>query len=680
MNYPSWNKILTEHFFNEGQAGKRVFLYCTEELIDELGSPDGNNLDDFVGAIKEGPDWAVQQGVCRRAYDTWAGWRDRGMDYPPYIAYLCFFVVAAGYEGEFDVRSYYPRLRELLGETPSTGGYQYFDRMLELWDDLEQWSAEDTAGELGVFRVFVQGRKIHIGVPLSQTFLTQQELAGLPSVFLEAGLDPEATPSDQELLSTVFMYGQALLRPPTLKLLDPGHLLNSDLQAALADTLRDELLVWDGQIQIVQEGQSVARRHVSIVICCENIDLVANRVRIVLRCRSVEGIPDDGLRLNCSTNSQLTVYCEPSVSPWSTALIDSTGAAANAAAFDWCQHYAFADDARTWHGRMAGRQVHILVSGESQGVQGFVGVNKLPAEQPFFLLIHEAICDEVAEWGAANCEGFSQLQISSGLPVVWRLFTAKSVLRDAKSPAKQSILAPPLSTRVTFTGGIRVARGNKYFSFSPPAILIEGVPEEGDVSIDDVHICEFSRGAVVTIPESALQEGSHVVSVQFDGQMVRRRLYLVTEFLWRGRLPRAMFDEFGNPRDDADVKSPAAAGAIVQNFDATEFSFNTLLGVSEHRRVFFVGKEPGQIVKWPSDRLPDSWSPVWAIPMERRGFAVFCGDNINGARPKQVKRKDSRGHRKWKEILWFKRRCIAPPKHPAVRALWETYQRAAKKL
>ena len=120
------------------------------------------------------------------------------MRYPPYLAYLALFVLAGGHEGTFDPRSYYPRLWELLDE-PGTGTPPSFDRMLELWDDLERWSVHDCQGDLGIFEARIVGGKIHIGLPLAQTVLTESERSALPSVFAAAGLEAGSLPSDREL-------------------------------------------------------------------------------------------------------------------------------------------------------------------------------------------------------------------------------------------------------------------------------------------------------------------------------------------------------------------------------------------------------------------------------------------------------------------------------------------------
>ena len=131
-NYLDWNDRLAAHFFNAEMAGRSVYLYANNELIAEIGG----SVKDFVSTVKQGPPWVGPGELCQRALQALRGWRDRSLPFPPYIGYLCLFVLAAGEEGDFAPHAYYPRLRRIL-DYPDSGMLPSFNRMLELWDDLE---------------------------------------------------------------------------------------------------------------------------------------------------------------------------------------------------------------------------------------------------------------------------------------------------------------------------------------------------------------------------------------------------------------------------------------------------------------------------------------------------------------------------------------------------------------
>src|SRR5262249_7977688 len=158
--------------------------------------------------------------LCQRALQALDGWRNRGLEYPPYLAYLTLFVLAVGRPGDHASHSYYPRLRELLDE-PGDGAPPSFNRMLDLWDDLEKWTIQDKGGALGLFEGRILGGWIHVGLPLAQTILTDKEQRNLPDVFFAAGLDPAATPTSEALVQALMNSGSGRLRARTLRALQP---------------------------------------------------------------------------------------------------------------------------------------------------------------------------------------------------------------------------------------------------------------------------------------------------------------------------------------------------------------------------------------------------------------------------------------------------------------------------
>ena len=114
--YLVWNNALAARFFNSEMAETPVYLLVTEDVVREVGRPFGRDYEDYLASVRAGPPGLAQWGHCQRALHVAEGWRERGLQFPPYIGYLCLFVLAGGLEGDFDPRSYYPRVWELLGE------------------------------------------------------------------------------------------------------------------------------------------------------------------------------------------------------------------------------------------------------------------------------------------------------------------------------------------------------------------------------------------------------------------------------------------------------------------------------------------------------------------------------------------------------------------------------------
>lgn len=96
MDYLGWNDQITAYFFKPEMNGRRVYLYVTNELIRKIGKAENVGLRDFITTIKSGPDWVSGGGICSRAEQCLVGRRHRRLAFPPYIAYLAFFALAAG--------------------------------------------------------------------------------------------------------------------------------------------------------------------------------------------------------------------------------------------------------------------------------------------------------------------------------------------------------------------------------------------------------------------------------------------------------------------------------------------------------------------------------------------------------------------------------------------------------
>src|SRR5262245_44039961 len=214
MTYLQWNDRIASSFFTPASEGRRVYLFVTRDLIARLGSSEDIDLPEFIAALRKGPDWAPGHDICGNAEAAFWDWRRRKLAVPPYIGYLGFFALAAGIEGDFAHHAYYPRLRTLLGEPPAAGTYHGFSKMRALWDDLEVWTQQDRQGRLGVFQADLNSRFVHVGLPISQTILSETERQSLPAMFAAGGLDPQERPPDA-VLQRLLVENADALRPRT---------------------------------------------------------------------------------------------------------------------------------------------------------------------------------------------------------------------------------------------------------------------------------------------------------------------------------------------------------------------------------------------------------------------------------------------------------------------------------
>lgn len=674
MDYLKWNNSIAAHFFKNEMAGRSVHLYVTEELITDIGQNYCADFSDFIEAIKTGLPGAKRKGLCVKALETQENWL-RELDYPPYIGYLALFVLAAGIEGDFATHSYYPRLRTLLGEEPTTGQYPSFDRMSKLWEDLEKWSNEDKSGELGIFNSNSVGKRNHIGLPIAQTLLTEKERRALPAIFAAADLDPISYPAEGEIARLLVKHGRKQLRKRTLDLLKETR-DSEELRQALLEWIIDELRDWDG----TAEDSGKTQIYGILRLCCK-LDSIAKRATLSLRCSTKHEFPEEDLLLFLEDNSPAFSCYEDSGGLSSPLICESDGKPLVGCEFDWLQGVKMRSADSKWCFKLPASPIRVFVNGDTQGLPGIVEVRQLPTQQPFYLAAHEHCLELLTIWGELSCQGFEKLQIIDGLPSRWHFFKAQAACSDEDIKKEYPILAFPTNIRLELTGGIRVERGNKFFKFAPPKLILQGGSESIKVYCNNRLLDSRNSAGNYELPADTPAETKLLIEACCGEDIIRRcSLLFVENYSLPSQSNAQQFDRFGKLHT-SDNESASVAGALVRGVDFPDFNFNTFLPIQGKQRIFYVGKEPGQIAICPAESLPTDWEPVWAISKGRhRGQAMFCGTNLAESQPLMSKCKDRKKMREWKEILWYDRKIIYPPDRSNLKALWKLFQKEAERV
>lgn len=673
--YLAWNDALTGRFFHPGASGQQVYLYVTEDVIVEVGdSLGGGAIDEFIAAVRAGPPGVTRAGHCQRALQVALGWRERGFGYPPYVAYLALFVLAGGHEGEFAPHAYYPRLWELLGEH-GTGSPPSFERMVELWDDLERWSTRDRGGELGVFEASIVGGWVHVGLPLAQTVLTEGERAALPKIFAEAQLEPGIPPSNRELYRALVQYGRSILRPRTVRALERG---SDAFKEALLDLVADDFVAWNGDVQVLENREGPREVHAPLRLCLA-VDRIAGTAHATVRCHSKREMPGEGLDLDGFGER---FRCIESVPQWSSPLARAlTGDEFEPSPSAWSSGMVVADTARGWQLRLRPARVRIFVEGTAAGLPGLVEAVGLPLHAAFYLAFRVADWPALCAWAEEDCEGWHELPITAGLPSGWALAAVEEARTDRGPRQLDASAAFPDRVSIRLVGGIRSSTaGNSFFPFALPRVAVDGAGR------DDTVYCAGRRlqsgpdsPGSYNIPDGLPLETRIVVEVRRDEEPVRRlSLYLASTFSWRFQTPLVVLDRFGMPITGGPTQG-GIAGAVAppaaQPLRPDVFRTPDLR--PEADMVFFVGKHPGAIARWPVDPMP-SWEPVWAIPFGRRGRAIYCGSCLSASKPSRKPQGSRRQRALWRRVLWQWRKRITPPSDPYLKVLWRQYREVAR--
>lgn len=668
--YLSWNDALAGHFFSPAVAHEPVYLFVTGEVLDEVGGGLGG-AQGFLDAVRTGPPGATRQGHCQRALQIAAGWRARGFPFPPYIAYLSLFVLAGGHEGDFDPRSYYPRLWDLLGED-CEGTPPSFSRMWELWYDLEQWSIGDRRGELGLFQVPPAGHRVHIGFPLAQTMLTEEERHALPRIFADAGLEPGTSPSGRELRRALSTQGRYALRRRTLSALQAS----TSYTEGLLDAVSDYFLEWDGGIP-EEPGRPEGRARITAGLRLSlRIDRVARRADVALRCRTKRDFPETPLELDGAAQGPVT--CNEFTPGWS-GLITSLGSGAPFVPPHraWVEGLALRDTDVGWGLRLHPAKMRVFANGSSEQLPDLIEILEFPRGKPFYLAFHATVRAALIQWIESDCSGWQPLSLD-GIPPDWT-FGCVDIARSDRGPrAVDSRLGFPDRRTIRLAGGIAGDVRGDFLAFAPPRVFVDGALSD-DVVVCSGHRLAGDAASGWTLPAGLPLDTQLELEVKCGAEVVRRRrLQLVSGFSWRVNEPLAVCDAYG--RVSADTERGIAGAVILPRPCEVRVPIDLLRtpGFSTRSpRVYFIGRRAGEISTWPEEPIPD-WPAVWAVPYGRRGCALFCGDSMEGADPLPGSEADRERIRLWQEVLWWRRKRITPPPEKVLKPLWQRYTEAAR--
>lgn len=684
MDYLKWNNLITEHFFNESNSGREVLLYVNEELIKELGAPFGVEVNDFIESVKNGPDWVTRSGFCQKALQVFEGWREKKLEYPPYISYLAFFVLAAGTESDFATHAYYPRVWQLLGEPEDSGTPPSFDKMIELWDDLEKWSREDKHEELGRFVARIRGRLWKVGLPLSQTLITEDERKHLTNLFDRAGLDPTDAPSPDVMPGILKSFGQDVLKKRTLRLLDIRKKDDIILADALIELILGELEEWDETTleEPDVKGQPSLRIQKTGLRICLNIDPVSQNVSSYLRFKTSKIFPEEGLNFLQSGDSHIW-SCTEAHHGWSKVLQDyqtTPPRTLDTSKINWKKGLQLTDRENNWRAYIRGAATRLFFQGQYEELPDWVETHRLERWAQFLIACVGDDIEKVKLWGTDSCENFEQKNVS-GLPKNWILFSGRSA---TKSCPGIDILSVSTSTRLLLRGGIKTGRGrgNRFLKFALPKIVLENSSGDELVTMNRIRLKQTDKKIPVwQLPENAPIREPLRIEVELKDQCLSRVLMLEEP-----NLPRT-FDKVPCRNRNGQIckRDPSvsyACGATVVSIgEEIKIPYPQGLPTYLSSRIEFIGEIPGEIVNWPREPLSSKWHPVWAIVNKgRKKWEVyFCGspEHLNLDHCPGEPLRERRNLKRWRMALWNRRKITKQPELGRLKIIWEKYMRVA---
>jgi len=686
--YVEWNRVLGEYFFNENMAGREVLLYANFDLIEKLGSELGGK-EGFIDALKTGPKGFRDNDICIIAYKILQTWRfDRSADYPPYIAYLVLFVLAAYVDGDFDPNAYYPKLRFLLNINDDSYSFPYRHKMYELWDDLEKWSKEDREEELGSFTARIRGQRIHVGLPLSQTILSQEERDNLVKIFVLANLEPGITLPDSEIQKVLTSYGGEYLNRRTSRLLNGRE--DKELAHALIEFVKEELIVWNGSapIEDIEQLDKVFIR-CAVKICLQIVPL-SKQVKGSLRLKSNYDFPIEGLNL-ISENTVVTtstLNCKRSTQFWTTPLKNDDQKIFDAFGFDWNKTVSLVDSDIYWRGITKSDGIKLFIRGKQEQLPDtwVESSNTLERNSEFAVACLPSFSSPVQNWIEKACQKIASPIL---LPNGWSFYQAK----NATSSFEMSpYLTLSTQTVLRMRNGIRLGRQNTFLNYYLPKVVIEN--GEGDVQVE---LLSNDKKIAELIKENN-NSWTFPMNLPVDKQLRLRVISGSEEIEFKGRKIVTLHDGSAiNPNKSPNPPSRATNGNFIK-LPTSDFGISgaKVMGLTpnvtdsynlhlfpSNERIVFLGQRPGEIADYEQD-LFLSWKPIWAlVKIDRKKWRViFCANSLKFRPVSALKSASLILIKEWKRFIWVNRKVndLSQLQLMGEKKLWEEYKNAARKL
>ena len=689
MKYLEWNNAIASHFFNEAKAGQRVWLSIEEDLIKEIAQKNNTTFEDFIEAVKKGPDEIKndlkQNNVCKKAFKIYEKWKEdkSQFEYPPYIVYLALFVLAVNHKNnsegeEFSEKSYYKPLNDLLGNGSNISTPQ-FKQTVELWEDIEKWSLEDKKSELGEFHFDIYGQRIYVGIPLYQVVLSKRDQKKLPDFFWKMGWDSSSNPTDEELLQAI-KENKNIFSRKTSKRIENN---NSEVLRRLVDRVLAELEEYDENQTNATDQISEEKR--GFIDLCLNIDKTAEKVSISFRCRRIAGLPDETFTLKSKNKEWRVPSSSLSISDPIRNFFPSN---LEKSFFAHSGKYRF---------HYKGEKYKIFTEDARLGVPRWISGQRYTPHKTFYLAVRSSLSNKVQKWGESECNRCKALPFRGDLPKDWHLFEVEGVNGD--SLIKKDI--PSLTTiderpRVLFKEGIRLSRGNKFFDFAPPKISIIGV--KGQIQ-DPFYKVNDQMNKLIPIDgehdlfqipkDVPFGEDIKIIINKSEEigklKLVKSQLKTFSDYR-EGLLQINCFGNF-NFKEQNGQKEPCLQGTYGPYLKRAN-NYNKLpspLSTSK-KDACFIGNINGEIMRWQKDPWPKSWIPSWVLQFKTKKEAeVHCytkedQDHTTPLQPTEIKDFLERKHY-WKTIIENKKNKFELVcEHEQCKKEWEQFEKKHRLL
>jgi hypothetical protein len=595
-DYDKWNEAICERYFPVSGKGRPTYLALDEEELSELAPVVGVSRDEalesFVSSILVESRPPIP--IWRPFIQAMANWRYEGSaGLPPYIGLLGLCVIAAS-QMETDRtqgiggHAYYPRLKALLGLEPTTGMPDGFERVRDLWHDLDVWLREDLQGARGLSTVRSHPRLSNIGWPLSQCILRAADRNRLPDFFRAVDLAPGDQIANQRLLVLFRAWAarSQLLTGPALRLIARD---DEAVEEELMGMVQRELAAWDGSLRDAR-----GRRRAGILARIERF-AGGRKMELSFVVPRPEGFPEGSFRAHDGRELKVTDggdgwYGDLDLPPTKNLLAKGISFANSS--------FALTLDPSP-----------VIPLRASYYPPGWVEVPQATLADTHMLLVQTGHADSVEDFLKRHASaGWRAFQPQGNLPNGWKIFDRVSI-RSAPVEFDQSLsrLIPRLNVASRLEGGLPVSRGI-YLRDGEPDLWVDVGSESGASIKLPTGVLPLKPGVQqVRLSEQSLPTGE----ITLDAAGVTRHFETIETF---GEISPAATTALVHVVE-GKVNKPTANSAVARERVSNSGNRHLVAGASVSQgdsgtldsgrppvvvpagwnKYFFLGKHPGEL-------------------------------------------------------------------------------------
>ncbi len=693
MNFVEWNDAIARELFNETKEGERVFLFCTQDFLENVANKNNSSLNDFLDTVRRGHERYKNLSFLQQAKKVSEEWK-RDIDnyeYPPFIIFMAFLIYAEVAE-EGHPGAYWPKPEKLLQK--KIGSKR--EIVEELFDLLELWSIENDE-KYGWFKTYRQGQHRNVGLIIGQVFFTQDDLLNLPEIFSKAQFNPEFPPPEIELIEKTRVKGAQLLHARTIRTLqDCAGNANKFVKEIVVEVLQDALAEWDGYAIVDQETLPPS----STLVLSAELNRMNRNLKFSLRAKSPVEIREEGIVITNSLNESFLV--ENLRNGYSKKVLSASTHLEYQPNIKGDESKEVFQDEQSYKFILHHKKVRIFLD-RVENINGLTEISAVPENRDFYILIDSKLSDDLLGFEDQFKNGLKKIDFNHDASENWHLYRTDGLLEDSRTKILHSSLSFLSQPKPKWVEGLRAQGRNDFHCFAKPKLFLPDNYSNNLVFIKtsqgNRELNQTSNSNTFELPKDlSTDEKLDVVILSESGDQIDETLTsikLVENPTWPPLEQKRIHLNSEGQKTGLETSYFVCGPEVSKDLINHDFNPTMVSSLFKLKKAKLLGNSPHKFIehdhnarKHEKDPLDPNWSPVWAIiPLGKKRFeVVFLQESVLNFSPepspnfdkKDLNKKNGKYRlknriKRWKDALKRKQIFILNEQDPDIKRLWSEY-------